>query len=187
MAGQSRVVGQIRRETWKGERAGGLSPCRVRACPTNSGHRVLVRDPLRAKQICNFRCLYRRCGMPSPFARYNHGDAQGKIGRVVGTAARDRKSRRNGGQAGRLRLKVRKLVQLFHQRVSRPSLVSAMRLRNTGGLMAKTKKPKKQTATKTSKGKSPGISDSQTHQPFEQDAKRRIGQFGGAGEPPIRK
>jgi hypothetical protein len=24
----------------------------------------------------------------------------------------------------------------------------------------------------------------QTNQPFEQDAKRRIGQFGGAGEPP---
>lgn len=28
---------------------------------------------------------------------------------------------------------------------------------------------------------------SQTDQPFEQDAKRRIGQFGGAGEPPIKK
>jgi hypothetical protein len=28
---------------------------------------------------------------------------------------------------------------------------------------------------------------SQTKQPFEQDIKRRIGQFGGAGEPPIKK
>jgi hypothetical protein len=28
---------------------------------------------------------------------------------------------------------------------------------------------------------------SQTKQPFEQDVKRRIGQFGGAGEPPIKK
>jgi hypothetical protein len=27
----------------------------------------------------------------------------------------------------------------------------------------------------------------QTNQPFEQDAKRRIGQYGGAGEPPIMK
>jgi len=28
---------------------------------------------------------------------------------------------------------------------------------------------------------------SQTRQPFEQDTKRRIGQFGGAGEPPLMK
>ena len=28
---------------------------------------------------------------------------------------------------------------------------------------------------------------SQTRQPFEQDTKRRIGQFGGTGEPPIMK
>jgi hypothetical protein len=28
---------------------------------------------------------------------------------------------------------------------------------------------------------------SQTHGQFEQDAKRRIGQFGGAGEPPLMK
>ncbi len=56
--------------------------------------------------------------------------------------------------------------------------------------MAKTKKPKKQTAAKKkmSKGKRPrSISDSQTRQPFEQDSKRRIGQYGGAGEPPIMK
>jgi hypothetical protein len=30
-----------------------------------------------------------------------------------------------------------------------------------------------------------GVGPAQTRQPFEQDAKRRIGQFGGAGEPPI--
>jgi hypothetical protein len=29
--------------------------------------------------------------------------------------------------------------------------------------------------------------DSQTNQPFEQDSKRRIGQYGGTGEPPIMK
>jgi hypothetical protein len=34
------------------------------------------------------------------------------------------------------------------------------------------------------KGKQP---ISQTHQPFVRDVKRRIGQFGGAGEPPIKK
>jgi hypothetical protein len=28
---------------------------------------------------------------------------------------------------------------------------------------------------------------SQTEQPFEQDSKRRIGQYGGTGEPPIMK
>jgi hypothetical protein len=27
----------------------------------------------------------------------------------------------------------------------------------------------------------------QTNQPFEQDAKHRIGQYGGAGEPPLMK
>lgn len=27
----------------------------------------------------------------------------------------------------------------------------------------------------------------QTNQPYEQDVKRRIGQFGGAGEPPLMK
>jgi len=30
-------------------------------------------------------------------------------------------------------------------------------------------------------------STSQTNQPYEQDAKRRIGQFGGTGEPPLIK
>jgi len=56
--------------------------------------------------------------------------------------------------------------------------------------MAKAKKRSKQTAkkNKSPKGKRPSkISDSQTNQPFEQDAKHRIGQFGGAGEPPIMK
>ena len=28
---------------------------------------------------------------------------------------------------------------------------------------------------------------SQTHEPFEQDRKRRIGQFSGTGEPPLMK
>jgi len=36
----------------------------------------------------------------------------------------------------------------------------------------------------TGKGKK---SVSQTNQPFEQDTKRRIGHFGGAGEPPLMK
>ena len=56
--------------------------------------------------------------------------------------------------------------------------------------MAKTKKPKKQTAAKkkTSKAKRQrSIDGSQTRQPFEQDSKRRIGQYGDAGEPPIMK
>jgi len=55
--------------------------------------------------------------------------------------------------------------------------------------MAKAKKRSKQTVKKKSaKGKRHRkISGSQTNQPFEQDAKRRIGQFGGAGEPPIMK
>jgi hypothetical protein len=56
--------------------------------------------------------------------------------------------------------------------------------------MAKVKKRSKQTVkkNKSSKGKRHRkISGSQTNQPFEQDAKRRIGQYGGAGEPPIMK
>ncbi len=54
--------------------------------------------------------------------------------------------------------------------------------------MAKNKKPKKQAAAKTSKAKRHRrIDGSQTRQPFEQDSKRRIGQYGGAGEPPIMK
>ena len=54
--------------------------------------------------------------------------------------------------------------------------------------MAKTKKPKKQMAAKKpTRKRARGISDSQTQQPFEQDVKRRIGHYGGAGEPPIKK
>jgi len=55
----------------------------------------------------------------------------------------------------------------------------------------KTKRGRQETAGKRtanlraiSKGKQ---SNSQTNQPFEQDTKRRIGQFGGAGEPPLMK
>jgi len=56
--------------------------------------------------------------------------------------------------------------------------------------MANAKKGGKKPAAKkkSSKGKRrASIGNSQTNQPFEQDAKRRIGQFGGAGEPPIMK
>ena len=56
--------------------------------------------------------------------------------------------------------------------------------------MVKAKKRSKQSAKKkkSAKGKRHRkISGLQTNQPFEQDAKRRIGQFGGAGEPPIMK
>jgi hypothetical protein len=41
-----------------------------------------------------------------------------------------------------------------------------------------------------SKGKKATVSvkaSSQTYQPYEQDQKRRIGQFGGTGEPPLMK
>jgi hypothetical protein len=50
--------------------------------------------------------------------------------------------------------------------------------------MAKSKKRNKQAASKkkTSKRKK---QRSGTNQPFEQDSKRRIGQYGGTGEPPI--
>jgi hypothetical protein len=55
----------------------------------------------------------------------------------------------------------------------------------------KTKGGKKDSAAKNTlnprgsgKGKQPA---SQTGEPFEQDAERRIGQFGGAGEPPLMK
>lgn len=44
--------------------------------------------------------------------------------------------------------------------------------------------PKKQTPKR--RRKSDHISG-QTNQPFEQDTKGRIGQFGGAGEPPLMK
>jgi hypothetical protein len=49
--------------------------------------------------------------------------------------------------------------------------------------MAKAKKKQKQ-APKTAKGKRNRNINPQTDQPFEQDSKRRIGQYGGAGEPP---
>lgn len=53
--------------------------------------------------------------------------------------------------------------------------------------MAKAKKRQKQARPqkKTSKRKRKRNISSQTDQPFEQDSKRRIGQYGGAGEPPI--
>jgi hypothetical protein len=53
--------------------------------------------------------------------------------------------------------------------------------------MAINKKRNKQTRPKkkTSRRKRKPEINSQTNQPFEQDSKRRIGQFGGAGEPPI--
>jgi hypothetical protein len=56
--------------------------------------------------------------------------------------------------------------------------------------MAKAKKKqrkKSQTKKKIARRKRQPEAGSQTLQPFEQDAKRRIGQFGGAGEPPIMK
>jgi hypothetical protein len=51
------------------------------------------------------------------------------------------------------------------------------------------KRTKRQNQTKAKKktsrrGKKRNINP-QTNQPFEQDSKRRIGPFGGAGEPPI--
>ena len=55
--------------------------------------------------------------------------------------------------------------------------------------MPKGKKRGKQPAPqkKTSKRKRQREIKPQTDQPFEQDSKRRIGQYGGAGEPPIMK
>lgn len=55
--------------------------------------------------------------------------------------------------------------------------------------MAKSKKKNKARVStkKTSKRKRKRNIGSQTKQPFEQDTKRRIGQFGGTGEPPIMK
>jgi hypothetical protein len=50
-------------------------------------------------------------------------------------------------------------------------------------LMPKTKRPQQKRKTK----KRRRISDSQTNQPFEKDSKRRIGLYGGAGEPPLMK
>ena len=53
--------------------------------------------------------------------------------------------------------------------------------------MAKGKKRDKEgrPKKKTSKRKRRRDISSQTRQPFEQDSKRRIGQYGGAGEPPM--
>ena len=54
--------------------------------------------------------------------------------------------------------------------------------------MTKAKKRGRQAGPKkTSKRKRQRKIGSQTEQPFEQDSKRRIGQFGGTGEPPIMK
>jgi hypothetical protein len=56
--------------------------------------------------------------------------------------------------------------------------------------MAKGKKtgkraqPKKKTSKRRRKH---DTVSGQTNQPFEQDSKRRIGQYGGAGEPPLMK
>jgi hypothetical protein len=53
--------------------------------------------------------------------------------------------------------------------------------------MPKAKKRTKQRTPKTitSKRKRQRNIGAQTQQPFEQDSKRRIGQYGGTGEPPI--
>ena len=55
--------------------------------------------------------------------------------------------------------------------------------------MARARKKTKQPTSKkkTSKRKKQRNISSQTQQPFEQDPKRRIGQYGGTGEPPIMK
>jgi hypothetical protein len=44
--------------------------------------------------------------------------------------------------------------------------------------------PKKKTSKRRRKS---NIVSGQTNQPFEQDSKRRIGQYGGEGEPPLMK
>jgi hypothetical protein len=56
--------------------------------------------------------------------------------------------------------------------------------------MASSKKTGKRAQPKKKSSKSRQKSDKlsrQTNQPFEQDSKRRIGQYGGAGEPPLMK
>jgi hypothetical protein len=50
-----------------------------------------------------------------------------------------------------------------------------------------TKKKAKKAGKTTAKRKRARARSSQTQQPFEQDSKRRIGQFGGTGEPPLKK
>ena len=53
--------------------------------------------------------------------------------------------------------------------------------------MAKAKKSGKQRTAKakSSQRKRKRNRGAQTQEPFEQDSKRRIGQYGGTGEPPI--
>lgn len=46
---------------------------------------------------------------------------------------------------------------------------------------------KKKTGKTIPKRKRARSRSTQTQQPFEQDSKRRIGQFGGTGEPPLKK
>jgi hypothetical protein len=56
--------------------------------------------------------------------------------------------------------------------------------------MAKSRKTGKRAQPKKKSSKRRRKSDhisGQTNQPFEQDTKGRIGQFGGAGEPPLMK
>jgi hypothetical protein len=49
--------------------------------------------------------------------------------------------------------------------------------------MPEKKRPQQKRKTK----KRRRIFDSQTNQPFEHDSKHRMGQYGGAGEPPLIK
>jgi hypothetical protein len=54
--------------------------------------------------------------------------------------------------------------------------------------MAKSKKTGKRGQPKKKKRRRKSdILPGQTNQPFEQDTKRRIGQYGGEGEPPLMK
>jgi hypothetical protein len=53
--------------------------------------------------------------------------------------------------------------------------------------MAKKKRGKRTNPKTTSRRKRKRNLGAQTNEPFEQDSKRRIGQFGGTGEPPIMK
>lgn len=45
----------------------------------------------------------------------------------------------------------------------------------------------KKTRSRGKKATAPVQASSQTRQPYEQDSKRRIGQFSGTGEPPLMK
>jgi hypothetical protein len=53
--------------------------------------------------------------------------------------------------------------------------------------MAKSKKSGKRGQPKKRKRGKSEIPSGQTNQPFEQDIKRRIGEYGGEGEPPLMK